>query len=384
MNISADWLASTGSKAVTAMLSEAGYQVYFVGGCVRNAIIGRPVSDLDLCTDALPDMVMTLAEKASLRAIPTGIDHGTVTVIADGRPYEITTFRTDVETDGRRAKVAYSSCIEDDAVRRDFTMNALYAAADGTVIDPVGGLPDLLAGHVRFINDAGARIREDYLRILRFFRFTAWYGDPTEGIDAEGLAACAAHLDGLNGLARERVGSEILKLLSADDPAPAMASMAQSGVLLRLLPGADTAALAPLVHLEGQLGRGPHLHTRLAALGVEDVKDRLRLSGKDFAEYECIRDGALSGTAPSELGFRFGRDLALEMVMLRAALMGQAVDPAEVDAASHGAQQTFPIAAKDLMPDYTGAALGARLKALEAAWIASSYSLTKADLLALP
>jgi poly(A) polymerase len=262
-------------------------------------------------------------------------------------------------------------------------MNALYAAVDGTVIDPVGGVPDLLAGRVRFINDANARIREDYLRILRFFRFTAWYGNPTEGIDAEGLAACVANLDGLDDLARERVGAEMLKLLSADDPAPVMASMAQSGVLLRLLPGADTGALAPLVHLEGQLGRVPHLHTRLAALGAQGVKDRLRLSGKDLAEYECIRDGALSGTAPSELGFRFGHDLALEMIMLRAAFFGQEVDPADVGAADHGAQQTFPIAAKDLMPEYTGAALGARLKALEAAWIASGFSLTKADLLAL-
>lgn len=384
MKITADWLTSAGSKAVTAILSDAGYQVYFVGGCVRNAIIGRPVSDLDLCTDALPDDVKTLVEKEGLRAIPTGIDHGTITVVSEGRPYEITTFRCDVATDGRHATVAYSNSIEEDAVRRDFTMNALYAAADGAVFDPVGGLSDLMAGHVRFINDAKARVREDYLRILRFFRFTAWYGNPSEGIDAEGLAACAANLDGLDSLARERVGSEMLKLLGADDPAPATASMARSGVLHRLLPGADAGALAPLVHLERQLGRAPDAHTRLASLGAENVKDRLRLSGKDLSRYECIRDGALSGTGPAELGFRFGCDLALEMVMLRAALMGQEVETAVLDAANHGAQQTFPISAKDLMPDYTGAVLGARLKALETAWISSGFSLTKADLLALP
>src|SRR5690606_12242514 len=174
------------------------------------------------------------------------------TVIAGHEPHEITTFRRDVETLGRHAVVAFSDRIEEDAARRDFTMNALYSRADGQVLDPLGsGLADLAARHVRFVGNPEDRIREDYLRILRFFRFTAWYGDPAEGPDPDGLAACAEHALGLEGLSRERVGAEIKKLLSAPDPAPAVAAMQATGVLRHVLPGADARAVGPLVHLEG-------------------------------------------------------------------------------------------------------------------------------------
>lgn len=380
--LTAEWLETPASKAVTGMLAEAGHQVFFVGGCVRNALINSPVVDLDLCTDARPDAILKLANRAGLKAIPTGIEHGTITIVADHRPYEVTTFRRDVQTNGRHAAVAFSDSYEEDAQRRDFTMNALYAAADGTVFDPLGGLPDLMAGRVRFILDPVQRIREDYLRILRFFRFTAWYGAADEGIDAEGLAACAAHLDGLDGLARERIGSEMCKLLGAPDPAPAIAAMSHSGVLNRLLPGADTVALALLIHQENQLGRAPHVLSRLAALGAVEVRESLRLSAKDHAEYDLIRKGALTGTAPAELGFRFRRELAYEIIMLRAALLGQDVRQADVAALEYGAAQEFPLSAQDLMPAYTGAALGGRLRFLEAAWIASGFVLSKAELLA--
>ncbi|CAN0587043.1 unnamed protein product, partial [Ectocarpus sp. 12 AP-2014] len=195
-----------------------------------------------------------LARVAGLKPVPTGIDHGTVTVVADHDPFEITTFRRDVETDGRRAVVAFADTLDEDAKRRDFTMNALYARIDGTVIDPLGGLPDLRARRVRFIGDATDRIREDYLRSLRFFRFHAWYGNPDNGMDSDALAAIASHLDGLESLSRERVGAEMVKLLAARDPAPAVAAMRATGVLGRLLPGADDRALAPLIHLEDVLG----------------------------------------------------------------------------------------------------------------------------------
>ncbi len=172
--ISADWLTGKQPQAVCAMLTEAGHQAWFVGGCVRNALIGAPISDIDITTDAPPERVTILAKNAGFHPVPTGFDHGTVTVVVQGHPFEVTTFRHDVETDGRRAVVAFANTIEDDAHRRDFTMNALYAAPDGLVADPLGGLPDLEARRVRFIDDAHDRIREDYLRILRFFRFHAW------------------------------------------------------------------------------------------------------------------------------------------------------------------------------------------------------------------
>ena len=220
MRIEAIWTKQGPAQTVCSVLTAAGHQAWFVGGCVRNALIGASMSDLDITTDALPDTVVALAKAAGLRVIPTGIDHGTVTILAENQPFEVTTLRRDVATDGRHATVSFATTLDQDARRRDFTMNALYATPDGTVIDPLGGLSDLIARRVRFVGDPDARITEDFLRILRFFRFHAWFGDPAEGIDAEGLAACAAHLDGLELLSRERIGAEMRKLLAAPDPAP--------------------------------------------------------------------------------------------------------------------------------------------------------------------
>ena len=212
------WLTDPAAQQVCRVLTDAGHQAWFVGGCVRNALLGAPVADLDLTTDARPDVVIQLATAAGLKVIPTGIDHGTVTVIVKNTHFEVTTFSRDVATDGRRAVVAFANTMVEDARRRDFTMNALYAGPDGVVVDPLGGLPDLFARRVRFIEDADQRIREDYLRILRFFRFHAWYG--ADGLDANALAACAANIDGLASLSRERVTAELFKLLAAPDPAP--------------------------------------------------------------------------------------------------------------------------------------------------------------------
>ena len=208
MMLAADWLAAPGSRSVMALLRAGGHGAWFVGGCVRNGLIGAPVEDIDITTDAHPDRVMALAKAAGINAVPTGIAHGTVTLIADHRPFEITTLRRDIATDGRRATVAFTDRLDQDAARRDFTMNALYATADGAVIDPTGqGLADLAARRLRFIGAPADRITEDYLRILRFFRFHAWYADPAGGIDPDGMAACAALAEGIAGLSRERIGA---------------------------------------------------------------------------------------------------------------------------------------------------------------------------------
>ncbi|MEM9737340.1 MAG: CCA tRNA nucleotidyltransferase, partial [Pseudomonadota bacterium] len=272
MRLTAPWLTAAPTRAVMAAL---GGEALFVGGAVRNSLLSAPVSDIDLATPLLPEEVIARAEAAGLKAVPTGIDHGTVTLIADHQAFEVTTYRADVETDGRRAVVRFSGDIAEDARRRDFTMNALYAKADGTLVDPLGGLPDLTQRRVRFILDAETRIREDALRILRFFRFTAWYGAE---IDAEGLAASAALAALVETLARERIGAEMRKLLAAPDPAPATASMAASGVLARVLPGAEARALGPLVAAEAAAGAPPDWRTRLCALGGEGAVARLRLS----------------------------------------------------------------------------------------------------------
>lgn len=379
--ISARWLRAAPAQRVCAMLEEAGHCALFVGGCVRNALIGAPVSDLDLATDATPERVIALAQAAGLRAIPTGIDHGTVTVLAAGEPVEITTFRRDVETDGRHATVAFSNDVAEDAARRDFTMNALYADARGQVHDPLGGLPDLLARRVRFVGDPAARVAEDYLRILRFFRFTAWYGDPARGMDAEGLAACAAGAEGLACISAERIGAELRKLLSAPDPAPAVAAMAQAGVLRVILPGADPRALAPLVHLEAEHHLPADPIARLAGLAGDDAAQRLRLSRAEAKRLTALRDAATGTHGPAALGHLLGAEDAGHALTLRGALLEQPVAPFAADVA-RGAAAEFPITAADL-PE-TGRALGARLKTLRAAWLRADLHPNRAALLALP
>ncbi|KPN61595.1 poly(A) polymerase [Aliiroseovarius crassostreae] len=374
-----DWFRSAPVQQLAHIFSSAGFALHFVGGCVRNDLMGEPISDLDLSTNALPDQVLKLAGSAGLKAVPTGIEHGTITVVVDGEGFEITTYRKDVETDGRRAVVAFASTMEEDAHRRDFTMNALYADAEGRVIDPLGGLPDLLARRVRFIDNAGQRIREDYLRILRFFRFHAWYGDVAEGPDAEALSAIAENLGGLGALSKERVGAEMRKLLSAPDPAPSVALMSSCGVLGSVLPGADATYLAVLVHLEGN--RAPDPMRRLAILGGEVPEDRLRLSRKEARRYAVLRDQMGASTSLSELAYRDGADIAHDVALLRAAMMGQALLPDTENLISRGARAVFPVKPADLMPDYTGPELGAHIKTLEARWIASGFTLTREELL---
>ena len=367
MNLAGNWLAHPGTQGLCKALEAAGYRALFVGGCVRNAILGVPVADIDLATDATPDVVTRVAEGAGFKVIPTGIDHGTVTVVASGLPHEVTTFRRDVETDGRRAVVAFSTRIEEDASRRDLTMNALYADATGLVIDPLGGLADTLARRVRFVGDPETRIREDYLRILRFFRFHAAYGDPEGGLDAEGLAACAALSEGLQAVSPERIGAEMRKLLAAADPAPAVAAMSAAGVLARILPGADPRALALLVHLEG--AHPPDWLRRLAVLGGARVEETLRLSRTEARSFNALLTAIGGGEAPAVLGWRLGTDLGRDAMLARAAMLEQPLPKAWETEVARGATARFPVVAADLMPELSGEALGAKLKALETKWL---------------
>ncbi|MBR9650446.1 CCA tRNA nucleotidyltransferase [Thalassovita aquimarina] len=380
MKIADAWITQPETQAVCRALTEAGYKAYFVGGCVRNALLRTPVSDLDISTDAVPEKVIELARNAGLKAIPTGIDHGTITVVSGHIPHEITTFRRDVETDGRRAVVAFSSHMIDDAKRRDFTMNALYADSAGNISDPLGeGIDDLSARRVRFIEDPELRIREDYLRILRFFRFHAWYGDSFGGPDPEALAAIAANLDGIETLSRERIGAEMRKLLAAPEPAPAVASMRMTGTLARVLEGSDDRALGPLVSIEHHFHMAHDPMLRLACLGGDG--HGLRLSNGEKKRLQLYRDGMASVTGAAELGYRHGAEAAIGILALRAAMLEQPLAESEVAEAKSAAGREFPVKAADLMPDYQGPALGARLKQLEAEWIASGFTSGKDQLL---
>ena len=276
------WMTSPETRAVMEALGDA----RFVGGVVRNALMGREVSDIDIATPLTPDAVTKKLESAKLKAVPTGIEHGTVTAISNGRPYEVTTLRRDVSTDGRRAVVAFTQDWAEDAQRRDFTMNALYADANGEVFDTVGGIADLKAGKVRFVGDPATRIREDYLRILRLFRFHAWYGKGE--LDSKALHAAAAEKAGLAQLSGERIAKEMLKLLAAEDPVPVLRSMAASGILTEVLPGElNIARLERLVALDGTNFFQPDAVLRLAALlpdraaAAQEIADRWKLSNAD-------------------------------------------------------------------------------------------------------
>jgi poly(A) polymerase len=283
------WMAAPETMAVLDALEAAGGAdcARFVGGCVRNTLIGRPVDDIDIATVLTPEQVTAALEAAGLRAVPTGIDHGTVTAVSNHHPYEITTLRRDVSTDGRRAVVAFTRDWAEDAQRRDFTLNSLYARRDGSIFDPTGhGVADARAGRIVFVGEPEQRLAEDYLRILRFFRFLAWYGRGEP--DAAALAACAKMKAHIGHLAAERISKELLKLLAADDPRPAVRLMAEASVLSEILPGApDIARFEGLVALEADQLFECDALLRLAALLPDDqlaaakLAEALRLSNAE-------------------------------------------------------------------------------------------------------
>ncbi|MCX7358423.1 MAG: CCA tRNA nucleotidyltransferase [Alphaproteobacteria bacterium] len=283
----ADWLKAPETQKLLAALEAArAGGSRFVGGCVRNTLIGAPVDDLDIATQLTPQETIAVATKAGFAAHPTGIEHGTITVVVNHEPFEVTTLRRDVTTDGRRATVAFTESWEEDAQRRDFRMNALYADASGQIHDPTGGgLDDARAGRVIFIGDAATRIKEDYLRILRFFRFNAWYARTV--LDPQGLQACADHVAGLDTLSVERIWKEVKKLLGARDPRAAWEGMSAIEVRARALPELNnTPRLRALMDLEADLMLPVDAMTRIAA-AIEDQESakalsrRLKLSNEE-------------------------------------------------------------------------------------------------------
>ena len=374
-------MADPVAQTLCQAIENAGHVAYFVGGCVRNAIMQEPLSDIDIATDATPKQMVEICSHNHFRSVPTGIDHGTVTVVIDGQSFEVTTFRNDIETDGRRAVVAFSNNMADDARRRDFTMNALYADRHGTLFDPVGGIEDAQARHVRFIDDAGQRIREDYLRTLRFFRFHAQYADAAAPWDADALAGIADNLDGLATLSAERVGAEMIKLLAAPNPAPALSVMQQTGVLQAILPGADPTFVGPLVHLEDLSGGPKDAIVRLAALGGQAVEDRLRLSRQAQKHLESVQELAQASHSPRALGYLGGVAAGQGAILLKSAYANTPIAAQDLTQAQEGAKRVFPLSAKDL-PAFAGPALGAELRRLKAEWLASDLEKTKDQLLA--
>ena len=390
MNAARTLLGDPRLARVLALLNDDGEEARVVGGAVRNALMGRPHTDHDVTTTAVPTVVIERAKAAGLRTIPTGIAHGTVTILVDGRPFEVTTLREDVETDGRHATIRFGRDFARDALRRDFTINALSLDSEGRVHDYTGGLEDLAAERVRFIGDAKTRIREDYLRTLRFFRFSAEYaaGD----LDSAGLAAAVAERDGLARLSRERVRQELLKLVVARRATEAVAAMSEAGLLGPLLGGVtQPLRLARLAAIAPEAGALP----RLASLGVivqedaERLRQRLKLSNVEAARLATAAGtlarlhGARERPQPRllrELLFDQGRTGAEDGVLLAWADSGApASDPGWAAGAARFLADTpeprLPFSGADLIARGipAGRPLGAALKRLQAAWIRAGF-----------
>jgi poly(A) polymerase len=403
----AEWLSIEHLQRLLSVLSQDGEEARVAGGAVRNTLLGQPVTDIDIATTTLPGETAERARAAGFKTVPTGIEHGTVTVVAAGRPYEVTTLRDDIETDGRHAKVRFGRDWRRDAERRDFTINALYAAADGAVVDLVGGIADLDSRTIRFIGTAEARIREDFLRILRFFRFFAWYG--TGRPDAEALRACARLKDGLDQLSAERVWMELKKLMAAPDPSRALLWMRQTGVLTRILPESEKWGIDlihPLTKAETDLGWPPDPLLRLEALVPPDaartevLAERLRLSSAEAARLKLWAK-AMSVTptttesALARILYEGDRQAVLDRLRLALAMArAKAVsdDKAMIEAGGHSRlirftekweKPAFPVTGGDLaaVGFRPGPKLGAALKKLEGEWIASGFSLDHTALL---
>ena len=393
----ATWLSRPETKAVFAALAARGFAARAVGGAVRNTLLGRPVTDIDIATPARPDEVMAAAKAAGLAAVPTGAAHGTVTLIANRVPFEVTTLREDVETHGRHATVAYTDDWAADARRRDFTINALYCNADAEVFDPLGAYADLAQRRVRFIGDAAERIREDYLRILRFFRLTADYG---EGVpDAEGLAACVAERAGLGVLSAERVRQEMLRLLVAPRGPELVHAMLSYGLITRVLPAAPRPSLLDrLARLEAALGLTPDAILRLAMLAVEvpedadRLRDRLRLSNEEHARLAqaATREPCLGPDAPERAAkaclYAEGHSGYRQRVLIAWARSGDAPSSQgwrDLLALPERWQPVrFPLGGADVMAlgIPAGPRVGELLRALEEWWIAGDFAADDAGL----
>ena len=360
----APWLARPSAVAVFHALSHAGWPARAVGGAVRNTLLGRPVADVDIATPASPHDVITACTADGLSCVATGIDHGTVTVLSGSDTYEVTTLRRDVSTDGRSATVAFTDDWMLDAQRRDFTMNALYCDEDGTLYDPLGGYPDLLARRIRFIGDADARIAEDYLRILRFFRFHAELG--LGDADPAALVACSRGRDGLAHLSAERVRAEMMRLLVADRAVDAIGAMADCGLLPNVLGTAPRLNLfAAIVRAEGNSGRPPDPMLRLSALAIAVEEDAERIAHRwrlSRAERDAliVIDARLAAAfndldPPSarRLLYRLGparwRQSCLALSAMATTPADRAAATSHLDLPTHWQVPTFPLRGADIL-----------------------------------
>lgn len=396
------WMTDADTVAVMDALAATGAAARFVGGCVRDAILGRSIRDIDIATDAVPDDIIAALRKRRIKVVPTGLSHGTVTAIVGGKPFEITTLRNDVETDGRHATVAFTDDWDADASRRDFTFNALSLEPDGTLHDPFGGIADVHAGRVRFVGDAQQRLTEDVLRLLRFFRFHAYYGK--DAPDAEGLAACRAMAPALARLSAERVQAELSKLFLAPDPVPAVRAMVDAGaarVVLR--EPLDVERFGRMVGCEAEAAKifspliAPNAVRRLAALlpmdsaAAADIARKLKASNTDrdrlvaLVEPDSDIAAGMDARAVRRALYRIGVERFVDQILYRWSMAGDSGQWLNLIAGADGWQQPrFPVSGTDVhaLGVPTGPVVGRLLSAVENWWVAADFAPDRAACLA--
>ena len=383
----ATWVSRPQTLAVMKALSAGGQEPRLVGGCVRDALLGLPVRDIDIATPELPERVLQLIGEAGLKSVPTGIEHGTITALSDGIHFEITTLRRDIENFGRRARVHFTKDWAEDAARRDFTLNALYSDADGNVFDPVGGLSDLKAGRIRFIGDARTRIEEDILRLVRYFRFLAFYG--VEPADKITLSVCSEMAPLITNLSVERLWKELSTLLLAPDPTSSLGLMAAHSILPHLLPEAVRIdLLALLVRVEVAAGKSPNYLRRLATIvdldksGADKLARRFKFSAKDMRRFSdlcspsALPDARANSKESRRTLYQLGQELFTELALIRATQVSEKDRLKLTKLTKENDLPQFSLVGQDVVnlgvPE--GLKVGELLREVESWWVAGDFT----------
>ena len=386
-----EWANSYGFRKLFTVLSKNQGNVFCVGGCVRDLILGhntnRAEVDIDIATDVTPDKVKNLLQESGFKVLSSAIEYGTITAIIDGQSFQITTFRSDVKSDGRRAKVRFSKSLKKDAERRDFTMNALYMNMEGEVCDPLSGWEDLISGNVRFIGDPEVRIKEDYLRILRYFRFVSLYDKSGKSLDQRALSACAAAKLKLKHISKERIWMECKKILSSQEPLNAIRAMEITGVLAEIFPKSDVQNLEKFLQFEKKFGFTINEIYRLLALNSKNLanwKNIIQLTKKDWKLVNVSLTAAEDTAGFRVKGYKYGYNSSAAALAIFDDNQLKNIKKKDLDEILYGSKKKFPLNSDDFLKIFEPSkSYGQELKKIKSIWFGSNLELERADLLAL-
>lgn len=376
-----NWLNQPSAQCLSKAFKNYGHQALFVGGCVRNSILKVPVTDIDMATDALPETIIRISKENNFKFIPTGLTHGTITIIIDKIAYQITTFRSDIANDGRHAKVEFTTSLLLDASRRDLTINALYCDSNGKIIDPLNVLKDLNNRIIKFIGDPNKRIAEDYLRILRFFRFQAIYGNELLEINLPALNACREHKSQLATLSKERTTSELRKLFSSNNPTRTIIKMIDTGILNQLFESCSVNSFVSYIKAEKKYKIKINWIGRLLSLQGSNIEEVLTLTRRELKMIKYTKKAIKQNMPIFEFSYYNGMEYGIMYLLLQHGMKKTILNKISINKVSSIVTRKFPVTAKDLMPKLKGKKLGDELKKLESQWIKSDFTLNKNQLL---